>query len=106
MPCDGGGPAHCCSLAGFDCVFLDDYGEDIAGWYVDDEGMARRFSCSLRADLGDWAEVHQDPGYVAYVRPTLDALRGPGEERYPDCGDFEEACSQCRPDGVEVMIDG
>ena len=62
--CDGLGTRadassdHCCYIEGQPCPYLQVNGP-----------TGRRFACALRAELGDWALVHQDPRYLADVKP-------------------------------------
>lgn len=78
MICTGTGDDHCCWLGGYGvCRFLV---EHVAG---------RRWSCSLRTELGDWARVHVDARYVAVVQPFWDGY-----------GDGGGACGDWPPPGV------
>ena len=78
MECVGGVADHCCHLGPVGvCTFLD---TNVDG---------RRWSCRLRAELGDWSKVHDDVRYVTVVQPTVRALVG------VDCGDWPPPGVQC-----------
>ena len=79
--CSGNSDGHCCHLAGRVCSFLEE-----------DTVPGRRWTCGLRRDLGSWSATHQDPRYLAEVKPVLDA------KGLPDCGDWPrpgEICAEC-----------
>ena len=58
MPCLGVGDQHCCRIKGQDCPHL-------IHDYTDEDGHFRNFACGLRAELGSWDAVLEDPRYPA-----------------------------------------
>jgi len=56
MPCSGNAKDHCCYVQGKPCPLMIEN-------YVDETGYFRRWACSLRAELGDWDKVLEDPRY-------------------------------------------
>lgn len=60
MPCHGNGPDHCCYIRGKPCQFLIEN-------HVDETGQLRKWACGLRAELGDWNKVLNDPRYIEHV---------------------------------------
>jgi hypothetical protein len=82
MPkCDGNLADHCCYIDGSICRFLEE-----------NTILGRRWVCGLRRELGSWRLVHEDPRYVADVKPTMDRLGG------TQCGDWPpkgQTCSIC-----------
>ena len=82
--CNGQNDDHCCWLGRHgQCKFL---AENVNG---------RRWSCSLRANLGSWEAVHTDVRYMSEIQPIVRELVG------VDCGDWPrpgELCHTCGGD--------
>ena len=60
MPCDGNSEQTCCTVKGENCQYL-------IFNYTDEDGLFRKFACSLRAELGDWDAVLSDPRYIKNI---------------------------------------
>jgi hypothetical protein len=69
--CHGNGEEHCCWVEGEVCRFLEE--NTVPG---------RRWVCGLRRQLGTWRKVHNDPGYLEFVKPAWE------RNGVDDCGDF------------------
>lgn len=78
-----GNEDHCCYLQDEVCPLLVDWGGTVA------------CSLMLMAD-GEWAEVHLDPRYLAWVKPRLDQM---GTSSF-DCGDHPGVGATCGNCGV------
>ena len=87
MPCLGNGKAHCCWVKGKECRFL-------IRDYTDETGHFRKWACGLRAELGDWDAVLNDPRWIGSVKGSWKA--GINCRDWPDGdgvnGDY---CSKC-----------
>lgn len=60
MPCLGNGNDHCCYIKGKPCPHLITNYTDETGWF-------RKWACGLRAELGDWDKVLDDPRYKKLI---------------------------------------
>ena len=73
MPsCRGTVDNHCCWLKGVECPYLIRQRDGV------------RVSCMLRAELGDWEKVHNDPRYKLLISPHVHEVTG------ADCGDWPD----------------
>lgn len=86
--CHGNQEVPCCFVAGARCPFLEE--NTVPG---------RRWVCGLRRELGNWDKVHNDPRYLATVKPEWE------KTGTKDCGDFGPAEGQCcfSPTGKHVV---
>jgi hypothetical protein len=75
---------HCCYLGSHGvCRFLEENAE------------GRRWSCTLRRELGSWQAVHSDSLYVETVKPKLVDIG-----ITVDCGDWPSPGGACATCGV------
>lgn len=83
--CKGNREDHCCHLGTYGvCMFLAENAVD-----------GRRWSCSLRTELGSWDAVHSDERYLLNVRPKLDSIG-----IAVDCGNWPPPGTICGTCGV------
>lgn len=83
MICHGNLDDHCCWFAGRICEFL---AENVDG---------RRWTCTLRAELGSWDAVHADPRYEPVKVRVLELSTAPAL-----CGDWPPAGKRCNTCGM------
>jgi hypothetical protein len=89
MPCLGNADDHCCYIKGEACPYM-------IRDYTDENGHFRKWACFLRAELGDWDKVLEDPRYRDLIeagswQPGLNCRDwpdgdGPNRGVCKDCG--------------------
>jgi hypothetical protein len=87
--CHGNGADHCCTIKGWDCVFLKENFVEGRRWacllYVEIEPSIDPTLKGKERHEAVWEAVHKSERYLKIIRPRLDAS-GAGI----DCGDWPQ----------------